>query len=144
MKWRETREMATDHSGKIITPEMVEGLERFAQNNVAKKLCRTSSVVMSFEIDSEYRSAHEEDAEVYESILPSQVYDTLFPVEIGETFIMAKQYAGEIINSKSVLKQFRITSIDKEIDQDTTRFCMYITVWVEPVEVITTIEQERE
>jgi len=132
--------VATDSRGRAITAEHIEGMERFNQNEVPRKLCYRPSTCITFELDEAYINEQEEDAEIYAHILPTQIHDNLaFLPVVGEELLCAKQYAGEIIDSRAVLKQFRVVRIAKEIDQDTTCLCLSMMVYVVPVEV----EQEK-
>src|SRR5579859_8014464 len=83
--------MATDIHGRLITAEEVEGLERFANNNVPVKLCYEPSTCLTFEIDDAFAEENAEDADIYWSILPSQMRDILYIPSVGEELLFAKQ-----------------------------------------------------
>ena len=125
--------MAIDYRGNPITPKQIEGLERFQRNDVPMKLCYTPSTTLTFEIDETYQNEHEDDAEVYSLLLPSQIHDLLFVPTVGEMINFSQQYAGEVLD-KSIIKQFQVTGVEKVIEQSVATFCLFITISVVPVE----------
>jgi hypothetical protein len=126
--------MATDFQGNDITPEQLEGMERFNGNAVPMKLERHPSTIISINLEETYADTHEEDAAVYGEILPSQIYDASFPLTLGEEFVCSKQYTERISSENTIIKRFRVVSIDKEINQTVGHFALFITVSVVPVE----------
>jgi hypothetical protein len=127
--------MATDRHGNPITQEMIDGMDRFDRNAMPMKLKRQLTTCIEFDIDETYEKTHQEDARAYALILPSQIYDLLYVPTVGDVITCTQQYAGEILG-KDVLKDFRVSKVTQEIAQDVTRFCLYITVYVEPIEVV--------
>lgn len=129
--------MATDYKGNIITLEQIEGLECF-ENGKASMRLKTSadfSTVIAFEIDEDWQREHEEDAEVYWLLLPPQIFDNYFEITEGEVYAFAAQYDGDVMNgTKDIIKRFRVTKVNKEIDRDVTRFCLHVAASVVPID----------
>lgn len=129
--------MATDYRGNIITSEQIEGLRRFEDGigSLPLKSSANFSTVIGFEIDEEWQREHEEDAEVYWLLLPPQIYNNYFEIREGEEYNFAMQYSGDLMHGTDhVIKRFCVAKVNKEIDRDTTRFCLHITASVIPLE----------
>jgi hypothetical protein len=129
--------MATDNSGNPITPEMIDGMERFNQNDMSLKLKRDITTCINFEIDEAYEKTHPEDAHAYALILPTQFYHLLYVPTIGDVITCTKQHKGETVNKVDlVFKDFRVTKIARDINQSVNQFCLYITVYMMPIETV--------
>lgn len=128
--------MVTDYKGRIITPEQAKGLERFQYGRASVKLKYPGefSTTIGFEIDEAWQQEHEEDADVYGLILPPQISHNYFDVREGDVFTFSKQYDGEIARPERIIKRFRVSKVDKEIDHDATKFWLCITASVVPID----------
>jgi hypothetical protein len=128
--------MATDYEGNPITPEQIEGLERFNDGKAPVKLKTSSDFnsTIAFEIDEAWRKEHEKDADVYWLLLPYQIHSNYFDVREGDIYTFSKQYDGELFDPKHIIKRFRVSGVDREIDQDATRFYLCITASLVPID----------
>lgn len=128
--------MATDYKGRIITPEQAEGLKRFQYGRAPVKLKYPGEfgTTIDFKIDETWQKKHVEDAGVYQSILPPQISNAYFDVREGDVFTFSKQYDGNIARPEHIIKEFRVSKVDKEIDHDATRFWFCITASVVPID----------